>query len=404
MKLNIKNTNQITPEDQNFVWFPFIPKNDVTMIVGSGGVGKTFFGIDILGKISNRVRMPNLLHSTYPTKIKTALVSSETKDSVFQSRLKTLFGGPSISSYNGDQSHEDFFPEEVNNFDQGLVYHIDPPAELLEKGFYDDQTRNQFLSEVSKAGIKVLMFDPLKSYMGCSIQSNTKIRTVFEKLAQELITYDITIIGLHHYTKAKEIQGSSEFTDGVRCRIDMVKGLDNPNITYFKIEKANNIPEDTATRVLAFNKNSIGNANMAGISYDDSLIHDGLDFEVLKKGKVQFQKEEDKVIPTIKLIIQSNPKGIAWGDHRKPTQYNKLGEPVVKTVMSELEKLGLSSLKRHSAKAKNLLLNEGFMTEHKKTKKRKNKIDGKMTTYTQAVYVPSQMSLGDTVDELLKDI
>ena len=52
MKLNIKNTNQITPEDQNFVWFPFIPKNDVTMIVGSGGVGKTFFGIDILGKIS----------------------------------------------------------------------------------------------------------------------------------------------------------------------------------------------------------------------------------------------------------------------------------------------------------------------------------------------------------------
>ena len=92
------------------------------------------------------------------------------------------------------------------------------------------------------------------------------------------------------------------------------------------------------------------------------------------------------------------------GDHRKPTQYNKLGEPVVKTVMSELEKLGLSSLKRHSAKAKNLLLNEGFMTEHKKTKKRKNKIDGKMTTYTQAVYVPSQMSLGDTVDELLKDI
>ena len=235
MKLNIKNTNQITPEDQNFVWFPFIPKNDVTMIVGSGGVGKTFFGIDILGKISNRVRMPNLLHSTYPTKIKTALVSSETKDSVFQSRLKTLFGGPSISSYNGDQSHEDFFPEEVNNFDQGLVYHIDPPAELLEKGFYDDQTRNQFLSEVSKAGIKVLMFDPLKSYMGCSIQSNTKIRTVFEKLAQELITYDITIIGLHHYTKAKEIQGSSEFTDGVRCRIDMVKGLDNPNITYFKI-------------------------------------------------------------------------------------------------------------------------------------------------------------------------
>ena len=143
---------------------------------------------------------------------------------------------------------------------------------------------------------------------------------------------------------------------------------------------------------------------MAGISYDDSLIHDWLDFEVLKKGKVQFQKEEDKVIPTIKLIIQSNPKGIAWGDHRKPTQYNKLGEPVVKTVMSELEKLGLSSLKRHSAKAKNLLLNEGFMTEHKKTKKRKNKIDGKMTTYTQAVYVPSQMSLGDTVDELLKDI
>ena len=405
MKINIKNTNKIKEDKQDFLWYPFIPKNDVTMVVGSGGVGKTFFAIDLLAKLSNKIQMPNQLSSTYKEPIKTALVSSETKEGTFKNRLELLYNQKeTMYAYNGDQSSEDYTPELVTSFDNSLVYHINPPRELIDKGFFDDKIRNEFLSATSQAGIKVLLFDPLKSYMGCSIVSNQKIRTIFEKLAQELKIYDITIIGLHHYTKLKEIQGSTEFTDGVRSRIDMVKGLVNPNITYFKIEKGNNIPEDTANRVMAFDKASIGREHVAGISYDDSLINSEIDFEVLKKGKVKFQKEEEKAIPQIKLIIQAHPKGIYWGDHRKTTRYNKAGDPVEVSVMSELEKLGLSNLKRHSSKAKRILLDEGFMSETPKVNKRRNKTTGKITTYTQHVYQVSQPKLSDTVDKLLDEL
>jgi len=92
MNLEFTDLGKIKEQKKPFAWFPFIPRNEVTILVSNGGVGKTFFGLDILARLSNGVTMPNKSQGAYKPNTPTAIVSSETSKEEFAKRLRELFG------------------------------------------------------------------------------------------------------------------------------------------------------------------------------------------------------------------------------------------------------------------------------------------------------------------------
>lgn len=362
MKLEFTDIGNIKEEKDPFVWFPFVPKNEITILVANGGVGKTYFGLDILGRLSNGVTMPNKAQGLYKGNTPTALVSSETSKEEFAKRLRQLFGKcpASRNCTCSDTDKEDILSSlefgttdesqviNKNTFDKHLVKHITPPVEMLgkDKGFADRNIRRQFMQQVSNAGYKVILFDPLKSYLGNAYASQHKLRAVMEELSQDLKEYDLTFIGIWHLNKMGKVQGTTEVKDSVRSVVRMANNLVDETVSFIQVEKANNIPTDVKENILAFDKSSLGKKNIFGLEYNPDLYDATITMEEHIKGAKKKVKNVNVQTAGIVLdIITLNPNGILLGDWRNSKTQNN-------TIVQEMRNRGFGNLARYLAKPK----------------------------------------------------
>tara|TARA_R110002072_G_scaffold266035_2_gene424922 strand:- start:733 stop:1968 length:1236 start_codon:yes stop_codon:yes gene_type:complete len=362
MKLEFTDLGNIKEQKDPFAWFPFIPRNEVTILVSQGGVGKTFFGLDILARLSNGVTMPNKAKGAYNPNTLTAIVSSETSKEEFAKRLRQLFGkcpeNKKCSCVNTDKENIESSLEfgnkdesviiDKNSFDKHLVKHISPPLEMLgkDKGFSNRNIRREFMKKVSDAGIKVVLFDPLKSYLGNAYASQHKMREIMEELSQDLKEFDLTFIGIWHLNKLGKVQGTSEVKDSVRSVVRMANNLNDERISFIQVEKANNIPTDVKENILAFDKDSLGKKNIFGLEYNPDLYDSSITMEEHIKGAKKKVKNVNIQTAYIVLdIIRKNPKGILLGDWRSSKDQNN-------TIVQAMKNEGFGNLARYLSKPK----------------------------------------------------
>tara|TARA_R110002012_G_scaffold317703_1_gene534662 strand:+ start:15421 stop:16659 length:1239 start_codon:yes stop_codon:yes gene_type:complete len=412
MKLTFTDVGNIKEEKDPFVWYPFIPKNETTILVANGGVGKTYFGLDLLGRLSNGVTMPNKTQGLYKSNTPTALVSSETSKEEFAKRLRQLFGKcpayKNCSCIDTDKeeivsSLEFGTPDESqvinkNMFDKHLVKHITPPVEMLgkDKGFADRKIRREFMEQVSSAGIKVVLFDPLKSYLGNAYASQHKLRAVMEELSQDLKEFDLTFIGIWHLNKLGKVQGTTEVKDSVRSVVRMANNLVDETVSFIQVEKANNIPTNVKENILAFDKNSLGKKGTFGLEYNPDLYDPTITMEEHIKGAKKKVKNVNVQTSTtvLDIITLAGSKGILLGDWRNNKTQNN-------TIVEEMRIRGFGNLARYLAKPKVGAIDTLIATNKIEKVFVRNSGRGTRPLYR----LPSEeLSNSDIADELLKDI
>ena len=411
MNLEFTDLGKIKEQKKPFAWFPFIPRNEVTILVSNGGVGKTFFGLDILARLSNGVTMPNKSQGAYKPNTPTAIVSSETSKEEFAKRLRELFGKcpkskkcscvdvdkVSIESSLEFGNKDESISIDKNIFDKHLVKHISPPLEMIgkDKGFVNRNTRREFMQKVADAGIKVVLFDPLKSYLGNAYASQHKMRALMEELSQDLKEFDLTFIGIWHLNKLGKVQGTTEVKDSVRSVVRMANNLNDERISFIQVEKGNNIPTDVKDNILAFDKDSLGNINTFGLEYNPDLYDPSITMEEHIKGAKRKVKNVNIQTAGIVLnIIKINPNGILLGDWR-------INKPQKGTIIEEMRSLGFGNLARYLSKPQTGAID--VLIKNRKIERINVKNSGRGARPSFRL-VQEELSNKDIVNELLKDI
>ena len=368
MKLEFTDISKVKVEADPFIWFPFIPKNETTILVANGGVGKTYFALDILGRLANGVTMPNKTSANLKAGSRVAMVSSETDSKEFTKRLTQLFGkcpannncdcadvdkAPVVSSLEFG-TEEEAQVVDKSKFDKHLIKHITPPLEMLgkDKGFADRSIRREFMKQVSEYGVKVVLFDPLKSYLGNAYASQHKLRAVMEELSQDLKEFDLTFIGIWHLNKMGKVQGTTEVKDSVRSVVRMANNLEDERHSFVQVEKANNVPTDVKENILAFDKFSLGKKAIFGLEYNPELYDPSITMEEHIKGAKKMVKnvhiQTEYIVKDI--ITEAGSKGILLGDWRK-SQVQK------NTIVQAMREKGFGNLARYIAKKDTVAIN-----------------------------------------------
>ncbi|MBE76107.1 MAG: hypothetical protein CMM04_16990 [Rhodopirellula sp.] len=361
MKLQFTDISEVKEDKNPFIWYPFVPKNECTILVANGGVGKTYFALDVLGRLSNGITMPNKMDAGLKAGSKTVMVSSETDPKEFTKRLTQLFGKcpsnnncacsdvdkePVVSSLEFGSEEES---QVVNKtaFNKHLITHITPPVEMLgkDKGFADRNTRRSFMKQIADFGDKVVLFDPLKSYLGNAYASQHKLRAVMEELSQDLKEFDLTFIGIWHLNKMGKVQGTTEVKDSVRSVVRMANNLEDERVSFIQVEKANNVPTDVKENILAFDKNSLGKKAIFGLEYNPDLYDSNVTMEEHIKGaKKKVKNVNIQTAQTVlDIITLAGSKGILLGDWRSSKNQKN-------TIVQEMRNRGFGNLARYIAK------------------------------------------------------
>ena len=53
--------SEIDPEPMEWLWYPYIPEGEVTMLIGDGGLGKSLLMIDIIARMTKGLPMPSMI-------------------------------------------------------------------------------------------------------------------------------------------------------------------------------------------------------------------------------------------------------------------------------------------------------------------------------------------------------
>jgi hypothetical protein len=83
---HVQTGSEVEPKPVEFLWNPYLPIGEVTMVMAAGGVGKTFALCGIAAEMSRGRRPLNGLDSFEP--VHTLFISAEDRASVLRERLE----------------------------------------------------------------------------------------------------------------------------------------------------------------------------------------------------------------------------------------------------------------------------------------------------------------------------
>jgi AAA domain len=173
--------------DREWVWQDRIPAGDVTLLAGTGGIGKSFLLADLAARITTGRPMPD---GSEPGPVGSVLLASVEDD-------------PGASTIHRLRAAKADLAR-VHDAGDSLLLPGDLP---------------QLRRQVDEIGdVKLLVIDPLSAVTSVALGSVVTVRTKILKPLQALAKdTGIAIAVIHHLTKSGVIAGSQGLIDGVRC-------------------------------------------------------------------------------------------------------------------------------------------------------------------------------------------
>jgi len=273
-----QNTANIIAEKPIFFLKDNLPiqKNEITMITGKGGGGKSFIAIWLSGMLTNKENL------------KVFAYLSEDKVENTKNRLEILRKiTPHLMDF--DIWGKDIRPQPfISKSRDGLLQ----PSE------YWYQFTNHFNN------YDVILLDPLIAFIADDENSNTEARFLFNLLNEWCVTKNKTIIIIHHHNKNNETRGASAFVDASRLHYKINKKENNNTSSFLFVEKTNHYAGKNEFEIKLFQdlnqKDEKNNNNKV-------FKNEALNIEILNiKKEDQEQKSKD-----IKALKED--KGINFG-------------------------------------------------------------------------------------------
>ena len=224
--LEIVRASEIEPKEVKWLWYPYIPFGKVTLLQGDPGDGKSKLMLSVSALLSKGEQLPfTETGSTEPMTIIYQTTEDDADDTVV----------PRFLSSAGNPENLIFIKEEEKNLTFG-----------------DDRIRRA----IKESGAKLLILDPLSSYIGeaCSLNAANETRAEFNHLIAVAKETGCAIVIIAHMNKMRDTSplyrtsGSIDIAGAARsilavCR---TKNAENPNERVLVQVKSNLAPTGSA--------------------------------------------------------------------------------------------------------------------------------------------------------------
>lgn len=185
----------------SFVWFPFIPVGDYTVLMAPGGTGKTYYICGIAAAISNGKALPGDVVKS-PGNV--LIISAEDRGELLKRRL-------AASGANLDK-----------------VYILDCVA---SEGLNFTEGYNTFKETIKRYSPRLVVIDPWHGFLGSTVDINrvNAVRPVFQRLANIAKECDCGMILISHVNKRSQFEnvnnaatGSTDFVNAARSALYII--------------------------------------------------------------------------------------------------------------------------------------------------------------------------------------
>ena len=226
-KLEIIKASEITPKEVRWLWYPYIPFGKVTLLQGDPGDGKSKLMLSLAALLSKGAPLPfaDEEEHTEPMTVIYQTTEDDADDTVV----------PRFNSAGGDGDRLIFIKEDEKSLTFG-----------------DDRIREA----VEKYNAKLLILDPMSSYIGdtCSMNNANETRAEFNHLIAVAKDTGCAIVIIAHMNKAKDTSplyrtnGSIDIAGAARSILAVTRTANkqNPAERYLVQVKSNLAPMGSA--------------------------------------------------------------------------------------------------------------------------------------------------------------
>ena len=197
-----------------FVWYPYIPVGDYTVLMADGGTGKTIFCCGIAAAISTGAKLPGDCQSRPAEPV--LIVSAEDTGELLKQRLYE------------------------SGADLSKVFILDCQA---SEGLNFTDRYDEFVSLIWRYAPALVIVDPWHAFVGAEVDINrvNAVRPVFQRLANMAKACDCGLILVSHVNKRAQGEnannaatGSTDFINAARSAMRVIFD-DEPGATNSRI-------------------------------------------------------------------------------------------------------------------------------------------------------------------------
>ena len=218
-----------------WIWKPYIVKGNLNIIVGEGGVGKSYFTSWLVSSISNGNKIP---FSEDCFDIGNSILQNA-EDDIEATIL------PRLLSNDADVSKIGYFDEDKKMFSVKQIYRLE--------------------SRLQKTMPSIVILDPIQAYIGdINMNSSVDVRNALKPLKILAEKYNCAIVLLMHLNKntgtnkaTNRVMGSYDFIASCRSAIMIESNPENPEEKLF-IPIKTNLMKENEKNTLSFKINDEG--------------------------------------------------------------------------------------------------------------------------------------------------
>lgn len=205
----------IEPEETSWGWKGILPVNDVVLGAGEGGIGKGLWEADVAARITRGDVMPDGSESDFDGPKNVILVTPE--DHIRRAMAWRLrAAGADLSR--------------VFDMTRVLGHDFTVPDDL--------SLLRREIENVGNVGLAVL--DPLSQLVDRGLTGVKFVRRqVWSPLRELADSLDLSILAMHHLTKAGSVAGSAALVQAARLRLGFVLHEMDPELVVLTVEKTN---------------------------------------------------------------------------------------------------------------------------------------------------------------------
>jgi len=221
MSLILKKLSEIKAIEANFILMDFmpIPKNAVTLLSASGGVGKTRLSLVMADRHIQGTgeKVALWLTEDYPGQVRNSVDEMIKENIMKESSLDKML----------------------------LIINEPPQLAKREQGVFkaNYEEINKIGESLIKANVKFAVFDPLLAFYGGNENDNSEARVFIQTFAEWAKKAEITSMIIHHANANGGSRGATAFHDGVRARWELDvprddEGQPNQDLIYKGLRNA----------------------------------------------------------------------------------------------------------------------------------------------------------------------
>ena len=225
--LEIIRASEITPKEVQWLWYPYIPYGKITLLQGDPGDGKSKFMLSLSALLSKGEALPFTDDEACNEPM--AIIYQTTEDDADDTVV------PRFISACGDCDKLIFIKEDLKSL-----------------SFGDERIKNA----IEKYGAKLLILDPMSSYIGenCSMNNANETRAEFNHLIAVAKETGCAIVIIAHMNKMKDTSplyrtnGSIDIAGAARSILAVARtpNKENPAERYLVQVKSNLAPTGNA--------------------------------------------------------------------------------------------------------------------------------------------------------------